>query len=749
MKRQTFQFGPFRLDAADHLLLRDGKPLPLPPKAFDTLLYLVQNCPHLVSRDELIRAVWPDSFVEDGSLSVSISLVRRALGEAEDGQLYIETVPRKGYRFRCEVISCEGDQPTRPPAVSGVSHTRSAASVGAPAIPAVKLEPVSVSDFQPSLTSILGTSVLAGSKTATPKSRWVALAVVAALVVLTTWAIYSAVNWSRGVLPFASMKISRLTLGGQVSDAAVSPDGKYVAYFLSESEGQSLWIRQVSVPGTVRVAGSEGGEHSGLVFSPDGNYLYYVRRGEDGLEVLYRIPALGGNRTKILSGVTGPISFSPGGKEFAFIRTDPASWEAALLIAEQDGSGLRQIATRKRPNYFSGKGLAWSRDGDSIFCFAGNAAGYGAQAFRLFEVRVADGRERTVSSHSWAWAGPVVSAPKSRALLVSASERAEDAHQIWRVSLRSGDASRVTNDLTNYATLSLADDGITLASVQTVRPAEIWVAQSDNLNRPVPAHTGNIPDLSSLTWTPDSKIGYSARQGEDLSLFSVEPGHPPKLLTSAPGDKSELAITPDGRYVVYQSEGKIWRMARDGTNARQLTRGAHDVHPQPFADGEAVIYASFANWSPSIGGKPTLWRVPIGGGEPKQLSDVAASLPQISPDGQLIAAAYFSVDDPRYSPHWIAVFHAAGGRPLKLFARPASSYDFLHWSPAGKEIDYVVTRNGTGNIWRQPLDGRAAFQITHYDAEELFDFAWSRDGRQIALGRGKTMSDVVLITGSN
>ncbi len=750
LKKRSFRFGPFRLHADDQLLLRDGKPLSLPPKAFDTLLYLVQSCPHLVTRDELIRAVWPNSFVEDGSLSVSISLVRRALGEAEDGEPYIETVPRKGYRFRCEVTAVEEDRAAAEVEASGISRERSAGSAGTQVISAVELEPVSVPAFDSFPAAPLRGPGMAGSKRAITSSRLLVLAGASALVLLTAWGIYSALHRSHAMLPFGSMKISRLTSGGEVADAAISPDAKYAAFFLRENQGQSLWIRQLSAPGTVRIIAPEPGAHFSLTFSPDGSYLYYVRTGVDGLGTLYRMPALGGDAIKLLPGITGPVSFSPDGKQFAFVRVDPAHWEAALMIANQDGSGLRPIARRRRPSYFSILGVGWSRDGDSIFCLGGDAANYVSQAFRLLEVRVTDGKEKVVSPHGWAWAGPIVSAPDGESLLVSAGERAEDAHQIWRVLLSSGEVSRVTNDLSNYATLSLTNDGRTLASVQTVRPAEIWLAQAGNLERPVPLGTGDIPHLNSLAWTPDGKIAYSARLGDDISLFSLEPGaYPPRQLTAGKGDKAELAITSDGSYVVYQSEGKIWRMDRDGTNVRQLTRGAHDVHPQPFPGGQSIIYASFANWSPSIGGKPTLWSVPISGGEPKQLSDVAASLPQISPDGKLIAAAYFPGEDPRYSPHSIAVFKASGGNPVKIFSRPASASDFLYWAPGGEGLDYVVTTNGIGNIWRQPLGGGTPVQITHYDAYGLFDFAWSRAGRQLALARGNTMSDVVLITSSD
>ncbi|MGH9903017.1 MAG: winged helix-turn-helix domain-containing protein, partial [Pyrinomonadaceae bacterium] len=100
-----YAFGPFQLDAREGLLLRDGRPVPLTPKAFDTLLALVEQSGHVIGKEELMRRVWPDSFVEENNLSQNISLLRKALqqGGAEDVS-YIETVPRRGYRFTAEVV---------------------------------------------------------------------------------------------------------------------------------------------------------------------------------------------------------------------------------------------------------------------------------------------------------------------------------------------------------------------------------------------------------------------------------------------------------------------------------------------------------------------------------------------------------------------------------------------------------------------------------------------------------------------
>lgn len=108
--KRLYEFGPFRLDPSERLLLRDGNPLPLTPKAFDTLLVLVENSGHLVDKDELIGRVWPDTFVEDGSLTRNISVLRKLLGEDSTDDQYIETLPKRGYRFVMSIRQFEGEE---------------------------------------------------------------------------------------------------------------------------------------------------------------------------------------------------------------------------------------------------------------------------------------------------------------------------------------------------------------------------------------------------------------------------------------------------------------------------------------------------------------------------------------------------------------------------------------------------------------------------------------------------------------
>jgi DNA-binding winged helix-turn-helix (wHTH) protein len=102
MSEQTkhfYAFGPFRLDSEKRVLVRDGTPVPLAPKVVETLLTLVENAGHLVDKDDLMKRVWPDAFVEEGNLNKNIFVLRKLLGVWDGGREYIETVPRRGYRF--------------------------------------------------------------------------------------------------------------------------------------------------------------------------------------------------------------------------------------------------------------------------------------------------------------------------------------------------------------------------------------------------------------------------------------------------------------------------------------------------------------------------------------------------------------------------------------------------------------------------------------------------------------------------
>src|SRR6185369_9868720 len=108
-----FRFGEFSMNVAERQLRRGGECIQLTPKVFDTLLFLVENAGHLVAKDTFLKHLWPDAFVEESSLAQSVSLLRKALGDDGNGSKFIETVPKRGYRFVATVWPLDGKWPSK------------------------------------------------------------------------------------------------------------------------------------------------------------------------------------------------------------------------------------------------------------------------------------------------------------------------------------------------------------------------------------------------------------------------------------------------------------------------------------------------------------------------------------------------------------------------------------------------------------------------------------------------------------
>jgi eukaryotic-like serine/threonine-protein kinase len=601
-----------------------------------------------------------------------------------------------------------------------------------------RMEPLSLSSQLPALSSNLQPPGRARG------ALWATLAVVFAALIGS--GILITINPRRNDSFFNSMKISRLTTRGEVADAAISPGGNSVAYVLQEDRGQSLWIKQLATGSEIMTRAPETGQHTGLTFSPDGNYLYYRRQIGNGTFALYRLSMQERREPVELANNVSAIALAPGGRRFAFFRIDPSQRQSSLMLANADGTGVRTIRTRRLPEYFGRYSLAWSPDGRWIACFAGNGRSPGGQAFHLIEVSVANGGEKTISARSWRWGGSIVWPANKNRLLFDATDQIDGEYQIWSASLENGAVSRLTNDLNDYRRLSLTSDAKTMLAVETQTASDVWVASNGDSNRANQLTFGNVHSLESMAWTPDSRIVYSARSGDSHNLWIMDDfGRDLKQLTDGPYNKVEVAVTRDGKYVVYQGEGKIWRIGLDGAHPLQLTHGAQDVHPEPTPDSRSVVYASFTNWSPGIAGKPTLWKVPIEGGKPVQLSSIAASIPKVSVDGKLIAFEYFPGADPQLSPHQVAVMNSQGGPPTKIFDRLPTLNSDVFWAPDGKSLEFVVLSKRVGNLWRQPLNGVAPLPVTHFNTGRMFTLAWSHDGRQLAMARGKTSHEVILI----
>ncbi len=156
--KHLYEFGPFRLDPVERRLLRDGQPVALTPKCFDLLVVLVENNGHLLEKDELLGRLWPGQFVEESNLSFNVSSLRKALGEGQDGRRFIETVPKKGFRFvaRVEERRGEGTGST----TGAPEQTAEAAGVGQPMLPPRSTTPARLLLNLKNLTGLLAAGAL-------------------------------------------------------------------------------------------------------------------------------------------------------------------------------------------------------------------------------------------------------------------------------------------------------------------------------------------------------------------------------------------------------------------------------------------------------------------------------------------------------------------------------------------------------------------------------------------------------------
>ena len=530
--------------------------------------------------------------------------------------------------------------------------------------------------------------------------------------------------------PFQTMKITRLTSTGKSTVAAISPDGKYVVHAVDDGARQSLWMRQVTNFSNVQIVPPADVEYGGLTFSPDGNYIYYVASEKNAESALYQMPVLGGTSRRLLTDIDTRITFSPDGKQFAFARGYPEQTELALMVASADGTQERILATRRDARGGPWE-PAWSPDGKVIVSGSGSMCANGY--ISVVEVRTDDGAVRQITSKCWWKIGQMAWLKDGHGLIMTASEQESSPSQIWFLSYPDGETHRITNDLTDYVSVGLTADSTALVAVQAATFSNVWVAPNGDASRAVQITFSKFDGSGGLSWTPQSRIVFESSASGDSELWIVDAdGNNATELTAGEGHNVHPVVSPDGTHIIFHSNraghNNIWRMDIDGRNLKQLTNGPGEQLPDCSPDGKWVVYNSVA---PS---KHLLWKVPFDGGEAVQLTDRASFMPMVSPDGKLIAC-YYNDDG------WkAAVIPFKGGRPTQTFDISVP----FSWTPDGHALAYVDRRN-LSSIWSVSVTGGLPKLLTDFKAGRIFNFAWSRDGKHLALARGDTTSDVVLI----
>jgi eukaryotic-like serine/threonine-protein kinase len=578
------------------------------------------------------------------------------------------------------------------------------------------------------------------------KTGIAAIGAMLALAAIIVYSIFHFTHKQRQPSPPEPMQIAQFTHTGKVDAAAISPDGRYVAYVTGDYNAQSLWVEQIATSSDIQIIPTSNATFGRLTFSRDGNYIFYIKFSSTGCcgpGAVFQIPTLGGQPREILSsdfdGVGSALAVSPDGQKLAFGRLLVSKpLRTALVVANLDGSGERTLATYTVPDIFAPGAVSWSLDGKMVAAGLSHSGGL-HNSVLAFDAN--NGHPEPIGSAKWGYIGGMAWLGNGGGLILAGNPLTGNS-QIWEVSYPGGQARRITNDLSNYFNLSMTSDSSALVTVKEDRPSNLWLAPKGDSSRArqLTFGTGMQDGQNGVAWLPDGKILFATQPGEYSQFWvtSASGSNPQEFAPSMDVAGADMEISSPciiGDEIAFAGKSNIWKIAADGSTPVQLTHGNTDWWPTCSPNGKWVVFGSVG------AGQAAIWKVPIEGGKATQLTDYFSQYPSASPDGKWVAF----VDARNQKSPRMTVMSIDGGPPLKSFSYTAKpGADYLRWSPDGRAIDYIGYWKGVCNIWAQPLAGGPPRQTTHFSSGVIYDFAWSKNG-DLALSRGNQTQDAVVI----
>ena len=544
-------------------------------------------------------------------------------------------------------------------------------------------------------------------------------------------------------------KIRRLSTAGNRTNAAISPDGRFIAYVQTENGKHSLWLSQFEDPTRQQLIAPDSASFASLIFSLDGGWIYFTRFESNSAGKLYRIPLLGGSPQEIIRDIDSAISFSPDGASFAFIRQKPHENTDCIIISSLDGVNQRVLAEKKRPDFFiktTRESLAWSPDGKTVACPTGKTNVAEGNLMSVVEIDVKTAQEKPLTAKKWARIGRILWTNEPNTLLFTASEAEADLYQIIKLTRSDGKTRNVTEEITDYFNISLNKDSTRLLATIYEKISNISIASTAQINQPSPLVGGSYDGIGGVSYTGDGRIVFvSVESGNPDIWITDENGANRRRLTSDDAPDELPAVSKDGKFIVFVSSRTgvqhIWRMNFDGGELRQLTERGGESFPQITPDGNFVIFTA------SSEGYQALWKVPTAGGEAIQLTKSQTRSPAISPDGQRIACLTRGTNpEDKFE---LAVVSMENGAILQTFEFSGENSPrlpaTLRWTPDGQAVTYIGTKNGVSNIFSQSLAGGEPVKLTEFSVDRIFSFDFSSDGKSVVFARGVMRNNLVLI----
>jgi Tol biopolymer transport system component len=572
------------------------------------------------------------------------------------------------------------------------------------------------------------------------------VAVALLLIAAAAFGIYSLFLLARSQ-PFQSIKITKISGTHNARIGAMSPDGNYLAYVLNSEGNESLWLRHLASESNVQIVPSEHVQYSALRFSPDGSHIYFSHTqlisGPASQEYdLYRIPVLGGTPQLLVRDIDTNPSFSSDGRRFAFIRAnDPDPGKYHLLIANADGSNEKSIFAGPMANVVSDS--AWSPDGKVI------VATIFAQAEDTISAVIAidpdTGAQRTISKPPYTVLTNVYWLPDGRTLAVifSSMETNFSRQQVGLISYPDGKFRPITADTNDYANLSVSADGATIATVMRQSVRDVYVSSGLKAGYADARQVSSGDLVPVVAWARDGNL--LTEQGS--SIREISPNG--ELKGEIASEKDSAAMQPngcsDGHLVLARGMAKtlsvnIWRSEADGTGLHRLTEGKRDMFPMCSPDSKTVFYIDMT--------VPAFMKVSMAGAQPERVTKEFAEFNagfDVARDGKTVVLGTY---DFKAQKPTISLVSLDSGQVLRMFEYDPRHQGQPRFSPDGKGIVYPVREKGVDNLWLQPLDGGPGRQLTNFSSLKIYSYQWSPDGKSLALVRGDSPSDLVLIQNS-
>ncbi len=659
-----YEFGPYRLDAADGLLLREGQHVPLTPKAYETLRVLVESGGHVVEKEELIKKIWPDTFVEEVNLAKNISNLRKILGGEESNQ-YIQTIPKRGYRFVASV-----KEVWDPPESSRVSALTASVN-GKQAGGTEESRPQFDLGLRGQNVNVRGAvgEAHAVLKPLTIRVGWPIALFVLCLCAAGVWFVLS---HRRSESPALPMKIVPFTsFQGRESHPAFSPDGDRIAFVWDGETGDNpdIYVQSIGASQPQRLTTSTDPD-THPAWSPDGRFIAFERQSAKSC-AFYLISSAGGPERKIAevypylpptlgnsqyfspdgksiavrdksgpeepsqinlvsidkgekrsltsppAGTVGDAypAFSPDGKTLAFIRSTSLATNDIYLMPLAGGQPRRLTFDNT-----SILGLSWTADGNEIVF----SSRRGSSIYSLWRIKVAGGVPERLLEIGQRAISPTISGHADRL----AYTQMVDDENIWRLPLAAAGRSSVATPLISS---TLSDDGpdfspdgrkIVFASNRT-GDFGIWVCDADGANPVQLVNRG--PYLTGTPrWSPDGRwIAYDSRSSEpgregnaDIFVAGAAGGTPRQLTVDA-AENVAPSWSRDGKWIYFGSSRgggmQIWKVSLESDQTVQVTRqGGFEGFES--VDGKFLYYAKGRS-------EAGIWRIPVTGGDEKLVLD--------------------------------------------------------------------------------------------------------------------------------